>query len=166
MKPGSWLKRSLLAMKPHPALLILLSSLCASSMAHCAETVTIPAKAPPLGGFRLGQPIGDAGIRLGPKMESQPISANDPWARMLENADKSISLLVTQDQGVAQITLRSHDSEGLLGIRIGDNCELPRQAWGKPSGESSANALWNFGVWIAQVHCDASGKIDRLTIGM
>ena len=75
-------------------------------------------------------------------------------------------MIVTQDQGVAQILLRTRDADGLLGVRVGDDCELPRKTWGKPGGANKENALWDFGRWIAQVHCDASGKIDRLTIGL
>lgn len=144
---------------------ILLSPLCAGSIAFCAEPMAIPAKAPPLGGFWLGQPMADASVRLGAGSSEAALGAATPWAGVLESEDRSLSLVATQDQGVTMIILRKRDANGLLGVHVGDACGAPQTAWGKSAAHES-NGLWNFGAWIAQVHCDDGGKIDRLTIGL
>jgi hypothetical protein len=103
---------------------------------------------------------------LGIAAQDQAISPNNFGVRVLENADRSLSLVAMEYEGVAQITLRARDADGLLGVRVGDDCEFPRKTWGRPGGESRSDALWDFGAWVAQVHCSESGKIDGLTIGM
>jgi hypothetical protein len=79
-----------------------------------------------------------------------------------------LTIVTTQDQGIALIGLLFPTSPDLAGIRVGDPLPYVDQRWGPPYKRSGDRAAYRFGDWGVFVMIDTAStpeRIESITLG-